>query len=270
MEHDNEPKTDVERLEAIRNIWPTVEESNRFAPGSAKISKSPILFATCGKPFLRAGKGAVQRQMTVKLYSKELDQLFSSQQNALLIEGLTLETSRSSESVKTFTGEIYSQALEIKDLHGSGDVFYRGMDSLKALLVVQRFRAAVHATIGMFIILEDINPRLIYSTPSVDKMTEAILGLVHKMEGIEQNQQVPTLSREVNMRTLLEQYSRGLPSSIPGKQANSHQNVLLTGTTGSLGTCFLTAFDNMPNSEVGKFTVSTDRQIGKIDSRIPV
>jgi len=121
--------------------------------------------------------------MTVKLYSKELDQLFSSQQNALLIEGLTLETSRSSERVKTFTGEIYSQALEIKDLHSSGDVFYRGMDSLEALLVVQRFRAAVHA-IGMFIILEDIHPRLIYSTPSVHKMTEAILGLVHKMEGI--------------------------------------------------------------------------------------
>ena len=116
MEHGNEPKTDVERLEAMRKIWPTVQESNRFAPGLAKIPKSLILFATCGEPFLRAGKGTVQRQMTMKLYSKELDQLLSSQQNDLLIESLTLETSRSSESVKTFTGEIYSQALEIKDL----------------------------------------------------------------------------------------------------------------------------------------------------------
>jgi len=59
MEYDNEPKTDVELLEAMRKIWPIVEESNRFAPGSAMISKSPITFATCGKPFLRAGNGAM-------------------------------------------------------------------------------------------------------------------------------------------------------------------------------------------------------------------
>jgi long-subunit acyl-CoA synthetase (AMP-forming) len=48
MKHDNEPKTDVERLEAMRKIWPTVQEPNRFAPGLAKIPKSLILFATCG------------------------------------------------------------------------------------------------------------------------------------------------------------------------------------------------------------------------------
>jgi hypothetical protein len=246
MEHGNEPKTDVERLEAMRKIWPTVQESNRFAPGFAKIPKSLILFAICGKPFLRAGKGTVQRQMTVKLYSKELDQLLSSQQNDLLIEGLTLETSRSSESVKTFTGEIYSQALEIKDLHGSYDAFYRGMDSLKVLLVVQRFRAAVH-TIGALIFLEDINPRLIYSSPSVDKMTEAILGLAHKMEGIEQNH--ARGQDEKLTRTVLAWSTFFHPCRKAGKLL---QNVLLTGTTSSLGSYLLAAFDNMPNSEVGK------------------
>jgi hypothetical protein len=116
------------------------------------------------------------------------------------------------------------------------------MDSLGVLLVVQPFRAAVH-TIGMFIFLEDINPRLIYSAPSVDKMTYAILGLVHKMEGIEHNQRVPALSREAKMKKLLEQYSRGLHSSIPaGNQPTYLQNVLLTGTTGSLGSYLLAAF----------------------------
>jgi hypothetical protein len=115
------------------------------------------------------------------------------------------------------------------------------MDSLGVLLIVP-FRAAVHA-IGMFIFLEDINPRLIYSAPSVDKMTEAILGLVHKMEGIEQNRRVPTLSREVKMKKLLEQYSRGLLSSIPaGNQPTYLQNVLLAGTTGPLGSYLLAAF----------------------------
>jgi hypothetical protein len=71
--------------------------------------------------------------------------------------------------------------MDLDDLGGSDDVFYRGMDSLKVLVVVQRLGAAVK-TIGMPINLEDINARLVYSAPSVDKMTEAILELVKKPE----------------------------------------------------------------------------------------
>jgi hypothetical protein len=93
IEDENVPETDAERLEVVKKIWPTVEEANRIAPGFAKIPKSLILFTTPGKPFMRAGKGTVQRQLTVKSYSKELNQLFSSQQDDLLTEGLTLDAS---------------------------------------------------------------------------------------------------------------------------------------------------------------------------------
>jgi hypothetical protein len=49
---------------------------NRIASGFSKITKSLIIFTTPGKPFLRAGKEAVQRQMTVQSYSEELAHLF--------------------------------------------------------------------------------------------------------------------------------------------------------------------------------------------------
>jgi thioester reductase-like protein len=55
------------------------------------------------------------------------------------------------------------------------------------------------------------------------------------------------------MKLLLEQYSRGLLSSVSiGKQANSLRSVLLTGTTGSLGSYLLAAFENMPSSKVSR------------------
>jgi thioester reductase-like protein len=252
IEDENVPETDAERLEVVKKIWPTVEEANRIAPGFAKIPKSLILFTTPGKPFMRAGKGTVQRQLTVKSYSKELDQLFSSQQDDLLTEGLTLDASHAPDSVRTFVREIYRQAMDLDDLRGSDNVFHRGMDSLKVLVVAQRLRAAAK-TVGMPINLEDVNARLVYSASSVDKMTEAILELVKPPEGIEQNRKSAMFSRELKMKLLLEQYSRALPSSITvGKQVNSLQSVLLTGTTGSLGSYLLAAFEKMPSSQVSR------------------
>jgi hypothetical protein len=62
--------------------------------------------------------------------------------------------------------------------------FQHGMDSLKVLLVVQRFRAAAE-TIGMFVNLEDINTRLIYSAPSVEKVSAALLALSTKRKQLE-------------------------------------------------------------------------------------
>ena len=102
MKSKHAPESDVKRLEAVKQICPSVEEANEIAPWFAKIPKSLILFTRPEKPFLRSGKGTVERQLTVKSYSKELDQLFLSQQNYLLIEGLTLDGSSTQDNIRTF------------------------------------------------------------------------------------------------------------------------------------------------------------------------
>jgi aryl carrier-like protein len=158
MKSKHAPETDVERLEAVKQIWPNVEEANQIAPGFAKIPKSLILFTRPEKPVLRSGKDTVQRQLTVKSYSKELDQLFLSQQNYLLIEGLTLDGSSTQDNIRIFTRQIYGQVMELDNLSDSDDVFHRGMDSLKVLVVVQRFRAAV-TTVGLPIKPKDVDSR---------------------------------------------------------------------------------------------------------------
>lgn len=61
MRSGHAPERDVERLEAVKQIWHSVEEANQIAPGFAKIPKSLILFTHPEKPFLRAGKSTVQR-----------------------------------------------------------------------------------------------------------------------------------------------------------------------------------------------------------------
>jgi hypothetical protein len=88
---DRVPQRDSDFHEILNEIWPTVQEANKVAPGFAKIPKTLILFAKPGKPFSRAGKGTVQRQMTVKSYASELDHLFSSQEMCFSMEWILCE-----------------------------------------------------------------------------------------------------------------------------------------------------------------------------------
>lgn len=182
MEDKHIPTTSEERRQRLDEIWPKVEEANKVAPEFAKIPKSLILFTTPSRPFLRAGKGTVQRQNTIKSYSVQLDSLFSSQEDSLLTEGLTLGKLSSQESIiKTFTREIYAQALAAKDLGGDEDVFERGMDSLHVELIVQRLRAALKLSEARMD-LEAVDTRLVYAATTVNQMSEALVGMIARSE----------------------------------------------------------------------------------------
>ena len=61
----------------IDQIWPSIEQANDLAPDYARASKSAIVLTTKEKPMLRAGKGTVQRQLTIQMYQEELEALYS-------------------------------------------------------------------------------------------------------------------------------------------------------------------------------------------------
>lgn len=76
VEAVNPPATNEEKEAVLDAIWPSVEEANAKAPLSAQISRDMVIFTSSQKPMLRAGKGTVQRELTVASYSKELDSLY--------------------------------------------------------------------------------------------------------------------------------------------------------------------------------------------------
>lgn len=246
MENDSIPKAETESHAILDSIWPTVQEANKIAPGFSKIPKSLILFSTAEKPFLRAGKGTIQRQLTVKSYAKELDHMYSSQETGLLIEGLTLADSFSPDNVKTFTNNIYSQALGVDNLKDDEDIFLRGMDSLGVSVVVQRLQAALKSC-GASLNLSEINPRLIYSAPSVDRTTEALVHLVSTNASLHPSSGNGA-SRQTKLQSMLEKYSSNIPSASLVQQRNGADawKIILTGTTGSLGTHLLATLEAMP------------------------
>lgn len=65
------------RENLLEKIWPTVETCNRRASKGGQISKDYVIFASPEKPFLRAGKGTVQRAATVEQYKEEIGRLYA-------------------------------------------------------------------------------------------------------------------------------------------------------------------------------------------------
>ncbi|KAF2873104.1 hypothetical protein BDV95DRAFT_490710 [Massariosphaeria phaeospora] len=64
------------KRDLVENIWPTIEDSNKYCPRHAKVAKDKVLIASASMPFLRTAKGTVQRRGTLALYKDILDRFF--------------------------------------------------------------------------------------------------------------------------------------------------------------------------------------------------
>ncbi len=78
---NNRPLSKQEITAVIDELWPTIEEGNKASPRHAKLLKDYILLASPTKPFSRAGKGTIQRGLTLNQYAEELDDLYTQVEN---------------------------------------------------------------------------------------------------------------------------------------------------------------------------------------------
>ncbi len=74
---NNTLMTKAERNDMIEKLWPIIEEANSKCDMFARVEKSHILFVSPDKPMERAGKGTVQRRLTLDLYAQEIDALYA-------------------------------------------------------------------------------------------------------------------------------------------------------------------------------------------------
>ncbi|KAM0425254.1 hypothetical protein ACHAPT_009571 [Fusarium lateritium] len=70
------PTNEEERKQLLDAIWPSVEAANKATPSKRKIHRDMVMFTSADKPMLRAGKGTVQRKLTVNEHASEIDALY--------------------------------------------------------------------------------------------------------------------------------------------------------------------------------------------------
>ncbi|KAI1736250.1 male sterility protein-domain-containing protein [Xylaria scruposa] len=216
----------------IERIWPTIEEANSIAPAHARVEKSMVLIGDPKRPLIRAAKGTIQRAVSLAQYSTEIDKLYAAADTAEGNDNIADEMHILLDRV-AITQRIRETVLSVmrwQNIEDSTGFFDSGMDSLQALRIIRALRGALGAS--------HLALSTLYHNPSISRLAEAILS--------------KTSSNSDNnlMQSLLNTYS-GLiqqikPTINEGVTTDENTDVILTGSTGTLGTQILRALLDRP------------------------
>ncbi|OTB17014.1 hypothetical protein K445DRAFT_311453 [Daldinia sp. EC12] len=137
------PLTTADEAALIERIWPSVEEANKDAPAHARVEKALILVAS-DRPFIRAGKGTIQRSATIVQYAADIDKLYADIDVAPgdEVDGAPLNVA--SGEITPIIRNAVSTVTGWQGIDDDVSFFDRGMDSLQAPQLTRALRRALH------------------------------------------------------------------------------------------------------------------------------
>lgn len=246
------PLSTAEQAALIERVWPSVDQANRSAPAHARVEKSFILVVPADRRLIRAGKGTFMRAPSISQYTDEIEKLYG---NADVVPGdeddetadVILHTV-GPEGVARLVRQQVGAVTGWSSLNDDDSFFDHGMDSLQGLQLTRALRRSLRRP--------DLALSTIYKNSTVSALAAAILtGHDDEADG-----------RKV-MDNLFTTY-RGLIEQIPAPNAASGHspgsskpvNVLLTGSTGAVGTHLLRAL--LDREEVGRIFCLSRREDG--------
>ncbi|KAL8853057.1 MAG: hypothetical protein Q9221_002087 [Calogaya cf. arnoldii] len=216
----------------VDEIWPTVQKANRQCAGQGRIAKDFILVTSPEKPMLRASKGTVQRKSTLQLYETEFGVLYSAD-TSLATVGHDLELDLGDRAQLTETlKRLISDILIYEHLDDHQDLFQLGLDSLQVLSLTKQINGLLRKHD------RSITTATIFASASIAKLAEALekLGL----DNGESSEKLPDASGQYKeMDVLLERYTPHLENRPRTNDDHTTRVVVLTGSTGSLGSYLL-------------------------------
>lgn len=227
------PTTDAEKERLLDEIWPTIEKANKQSPSQGRIQRDMVLFTTADRPMPRAGKGTVQRQTTVQLYKADLDHLYGSSKTELPTEN-GIRTIEETASALYAVHTIISNAMDINPdgVGPDANLFDFSLDSLQVTNITKSINKYL-VSLGK---PPSMSPRLVYAEPTLAGIANAVAAL---REG---NTPTGTSGKTAveKMLDLYELNSSNLPiTARPSQEQPQQVTVLLTGSTGSLGSYIL-------------------------------
>ncbi|RAH43173.1 acetyl-CoA synthetase-like protein [Aspergillus brunneoviolaceus CBS 621.78] len=234
-----------ERAAMIEKLWPSIQEANSACPAHARITKSHILFTTPKKPMLRAGKGTVQRAGTLMLYASELETLYADAEKLAQATGGMLagpgsvdDTSQVAEYIRTSILAITGWSAE--KLCNAENWFTLGLDSLQTITLTRELKHGLN--------LPALTPNLIYLHPSVTALTHAVEKLHQQgRESMQLQQETLLQERDQLLQKFTSQIELPADCTVRSATRPSTQTVVLTGSTGQLGSYILHALLRNPS-----------------------
>jgi thioester reductase-like protein len=222
-----DPLTTAEQAALIERVWPSVEEANRAAPAHARVEKSLILITAPDRPLIRAGKGTIQRVASVAQYQDEIEKLYADADVVLDddVAGVQVDPTDVDGIARVIRACVRS-VTGWPILGDSDNLFARGMDSLLALQLARALRRTLS------------RPSLALSTVYQNPTVAGLAAAMAAQEGTP-NDRDATEPLLAAYRRLVHEIPT--PKCVTPKKAEEPVDVILTGSTGQVGTFMLYA-----------------------------
>ena len=242
----------AERAEALERIWPTIQEANKDCPAHAIIDKSHILFVDPNKPMLRAGKGTVQRRPTIGLYAEELQALYDDAEKLAVSPSMTIKPAvdvHDLQKTSSFIRETITRRTGWDHFKNEDNMLLLGMDSLQALLITRDLKQAL------------ANPEIAASTVYTNPTVASLASAISDLSAASQQSQVSSQQTRLQIidatfqehkksidKLVNDPLTNSTNSNANAIMGNEGHTVVLTGSTGSLGSYVLQVLLNTPSA----------------------
>lgn len=229
------------KKELLDSFTPYIIKVNETAPAYAKLQRDHIAFTKPDKPMSMADKGTVKRAATTKAYKEEIDQLYANADDASL-PTVRLDA-HDRDALTTGLQDLLVGTIGLEAITPYQDIFAVGADSLQVMNLVRQLRSSFTAQQGEAVIQPHlITPKIVYSNPTAAKLADALHQLTgHSAEVSEKLEE----QRIKKMEEMLAKYSEDLPKAsangVDVGECGDKLTVVLTGSTGSLGSYLLDA-----------------------------
>ncbi|KAH0280592.1 acetyl-CoA synthetase-like protein, partial [Aureobasidium melanogenum] len=236
--------TELDEKDRTDSVWDLVSKANEVLPGHAKVDQAHTKILEDSEAFSRSTKGTVQRRPTAQKLEGEIEKVYENAESSPLAHELDFDNMNALcvGIAKTLSAVGLRNAEQIKQ-HES--LFTHGLDSLQTLRLSKAFQSSLNNGTSSSAL-----KTMIYNNPTIDKIAQALTKYKNG-EGV-QNQS--SKHAEAEMKRILNECLDSLESvdtSSSGTPAPSQAtHVLLTGSTGGLGSYVLDVLVKDPNITV--------------------
>ncbi|CAZ81322.1 unnamed protein product [Tuber melanosporum] len=226
---------DKEQVSAyVEEIWPSVQAGNEFTDNHGKITSKGMIVVTTPsyKQLARTDKGSLTRKTIVQDFAEEIDAAYEKAEMEG-IEAMPGSVEDTKAWLKTLVGDIIKISPGDPTWLDSDDFFELGMDSLQATILRRRILASITKSGREF---KELSPDFIFKCPTIDTLHGLLSG----------NASDSSRERADRMNEMVRKYVSNIRSLPPPTMAPT-AIVLLTGSTGSLGSFLLAQLTALPH-----------------------
>ncbi|KAF8576894.1 acetyl-CoA synthetase-like protein [Ramaria rubella] len=237
-------------LENFRNlIWSSIKAANDYAPAHSRIFKETILVASALKPFSYTAKQSVRRGAIIKEYASEIEAMYqaiqdSSQTDIPIPPGSSEEGGWTLEESLQFVREaVHKVMASADDMGDDDDIFGYGCDSLQATYIRNTILHALRQVAPAANVLKAPS-NFVYQHPTVRTLAVFAARISHTTAISDIKSEA---ERRERLQDFVARYTQNWPVHRPSENDPTTETIILTGSTGGLGSHILAQLLTMPS-----------------------